>query len=98
LALRYLQVALTRHDSVETHWKYRQVVSDQLFAMNDDIKSNWRMPGWLVEWELSRDPVGWISRALRYGWVAEAVQWSLDWIRRVSLCSLALCDDGFGKS
>lgn len=85
LALRYLQIALKRHDSVKTNWKYRQVVAEEFFSINDEMKSSWRMPNWLVDWEMERDPEGWIRRAVKYGWIAEAVEWSLDWLRKVSL-------------
>jgi nuclear pore complex protein Nup160 len=43
--------------------------------MNQDKRLGWLMPAWLVDWEMERDPEGWISRALRWGWVEEAVDW-----------------------
>ncbi|OCF41500.1 hypothetical protein I317_04703 [Kwoniella heveanensis CBS 569] len=84
LALKYLQSALTRHDSAETHWRYREAVAQTLFEMNRDKKQGWQMPVWLAQWEMDRDPEGWISRALRNGWVAEALDWTLDLIRKAT--------------
>lgn len=60
-------------------------MSDEFFAMNNDARGAWRMPNWLVEWEMARDPEGWIGRAIKYGWIAEAIDWSLDWLRKVCL-------------
>ena len=84
LALRYLQSALTRHDSARTHYRYREAVADTLFELNRDRSNGWQMPAWLVDWEMDRDPEGWISRALRWGWVSEAVEWCTEVLRRVS--------------
>ncbi|ORY31381.1 nucleoporin Nup120/160-domain-containing protein [Naematelia encephala] len=83
LAMRYLQVTLSRHDSKETQWRYREVVADTLFELNQD-NSGWQMPAWLVEWEMARDPVGWISRALQWGWISEAVDWSAQLLRNAT--------------
>ncbi|WVQ96857.1 hypothetical protein IAU59_003964 [Kwoniella sp. CBS 9459] len=84
LALKYLQSALTRHDSARTNWRYREAVAETLFEMNKDKKQGWVMPVWLAQWEMDRDPVGWISRALRNGWVAEALDWTLDLVRKAT--------------
>ncbi|CAK9785053.1 hypothetical protein CC85DRAFT_277004 [Cutaneotrichosporon oleaginosum] len=81
LALRYLQIALARHDSAATRWKYTAAVADTLFALNEDAAAGWAMPAWLVQAELARDAAGWIARALRFGWVREAVEWSADALR-----------------
>ena len=85
LAMRYLQTALTRHDSEDTNWKYRQIVAEEMFSQNTDVNSGWKMPTWLVDWEMHRDPEGWISRDVRWGWIKEAIEWSIDLLRRVSI-------------
>lgn len=84
LAQRYLQTTLSQHDSAKTQFGYRRAVSHTLFEMNRDKSTGWQMPAWLVEWEMERDPEGWISSALRFGWVEEAVDWMAELIRRVS--------------
>ncbi|WWC62448.1 uncharacterized protein I303_105044 [Kwoniella dejecticola CBS 10117] len=84
LSINYLQTALSRHDSAKTSWKYRQAVADTLFEMNKDKKQKWQMPVWLVTWEMDRDAESWINRALRYGWVEEALGWSIDLIRKAT--------------
>jgi nuclear pore complex protein Nup160 len=81
LALRYLQVALERHDSAATEWRYRAAVADTLMELNDDMRVGWQMPAWLVDDEMARDAEGWISRALAHGWVPEAVAWTADMLR-----------------
>lgn len=81
LALRYLQIALARHDSADTRWKYTSAVADTFFSLNEDAARGWSMPAWLVQSELARDAEGWISRALRFGWIAEALEWSADTLR-----------------
>ena len=81
-ALRYLQVALERYDSEKTQFRYRIAVSDELFKLNNDARSGWQMPAWLVEMEMERDPEGWITRALAHGWVSEALTWSLELLGR----------------
>jgi hypothetical protein len=43
------------------------------------------MPGWLVHMEMERDPETWISRAVRHGWISEAVGWTRQLLRDVSL-------------
>jgi nuclear pore complex protein Nup160 len=85
LAMRYLQVALQRHDSKKTNWKYRKVVSEQFMRMNKAYRGSWKIPSWLVDAEMERDAEGWIARALKEGWVVQAVEWSSDLIRRVSI-------------
>lgn len=82
LALRYLQASLQRHDSPKTHYRYREAAADTFFEMNQDKRSGWQMPGWLVEWEMARDPEGWVGRALTWGWIEEAVDWSVDLLRK----------------
>ena len=84
LALRYLQSSLLRHDSAKTEWKYRAAVADTLFELNQDKNAGWQMPVWLTEWEMERDPESWIQRALRWGWVEEALNWTADLLSRVS--------------
>ncbi|WVF69357.1 hypothetical protein IAT40_004133 [Kwoniella sp. CBS 6097] len=84
LALKYLQSALSRHDSAKTNWRYREAVAETLFEMNKDKAQGWQMPVWLAQWEMDRDPEGWISRALRNGWVAEALDWTLDLVRKAT--------------
>jgi len=84
LAMRYLQVALQRHDSKKTNWKYRKVVSEQFMRMNKAYRGSWKMPSWMVDSEMERDAEGWIARALEEGWVVQAVEWSSELIRRVS--------------
>lgn len=81
LALRYLQIALSRHDSAATRWKYTAAVADTFFSLNEDAARGWSMPAWLVQGELQRDAEGWIARALRFGWVAEALDWAADALR-----------------
>jgi nuclear pore complex protein Nup160 len=85
LALRYLQISLERHDSKKTNYKYRQVVADTLFEMNADKSTGWEMPGWLVHMEMERDAEGWIGRAVRWGWISEAIAWTRQLLRDVSL-------------
>jgi hypothetical protein len=75
---------LARHDSAKTDFKYRQVVTDTLFEINRDKSSGWEMPGWLVHMEMERDAEGWISRAIKYGWIAEAIGWTRQLLRDVS--------------
>lgn len=81
LALRYLQTALERHDSPSTQWKYHAAVADTLFSLNEDASRGWSMLAWLVQAELARDAEGWIGRALRYGWISEALDWAADALR-----------------
>ena len=83
LALRYLHTALLRYDSSKTQYRYRQVVADTLFEINRDKKSGWEMPGWLVHMEMERDAEGWIGRAIKWGWVAEAGGCTRDLLRNV---------------
>jgi nuclear pore complex protein Nup160 len=83
LGLRYLQTALQRHDNTKTEWRYTDVVADTFFVLNSDKNTGWQMPAWLVAGEMDRDPEGWISRALKWGWVEEAIDWSADLLRRV---------------
>lgn len=90
LALRYLQVSLERHDSAATQWKYRTAVADAFFSLNNDALSGWQVPVWLVETELSRDPENWISKALSYGWISEAISWSREVLRRATPPDLLL--------
>ncbi|ODN74422.1 hypothetical protein L202_06819 [Cryptococcus amylolentus CBS 6039] len=84
LALHYLRVSLSQHDSSKTNFRYRQAVAETLFSINHDKKQGWRMPSWLVQWEMERDAEGWIGKAVRWGWVAEAVEWSLDLVRQAT--------------
>ncbi|KAK6908300.1 hypothetical protein I203_102301 [Kwoniella mangroviensis CBS 8507] len=84
LSIKYLQTSLSRHDSSRTNWKYRQVVADTLFEMNKDKKKGWQMPVWLSEWEMDRDPEAWIGKALKYGWVEEALGWTIDLVRKAT--------------
>jgi len=88
LALRYLQVALERYDSDATQWRYRAAVADAFFSLNDDMRSGWQVPVWLVDAELRRDPESWISRAVEHGWVAEAVGWAADMLRAATPADL----------
>lgn len=81
LALRYLQIAMARHDGDATRWKYTAAVADTFFSLNEDAARQWAMPAWLVQGELARDAAGWIARALRFGWVKEAIEWSADALR-----------------
>ncbi|GMK57727.1 hypothetical protein CspeluHIS016_0405610 [Cutaneotrichosporon spelunceum] len=81
LALRYLQIALDRHDGSVTQYKYTAAVADTFFSLNEDAARNWTMPAWLVQGELVRDAAGWIRRALRFGWIKEAIEWSADALR-----------------
>ena len=83
LALRYLQVCLERHDSASTHFAYRIAVSDTFFELNIDEARGWKMPQWLVSWEMQRDPHGWIDRAIRWGWITEALDWSIQVLQNV---------------
>ncbi|RXK41625.1 hypothetical protein M231_01124 [Tremella mesenterica] len=83
LALRYLEVSLSRHNTMKTQYKYREVVADTLFDLNRDKNLGWKMPAWLVNWEMTRNPEGWISRALKWGWVEEALDWTGQLIRNV---------------
>lgn len=87
LALRYLQIALSRHDGPATQWKYTSAVADTFFSLNE-AKTAWHPPAWLVESELARDPEGWISRAIKYGWVAEAIGWAAEMLRHATPPSL----------
>ncbi|TXT13507.1 hypothetical protein VHUM_00874 [Vanrija humicola] len=82
LALRYLEVALDRRDGLSTQYKYRDTVANTFFELNEDARSGWQMPVWLVEHELKRDAEGWISRAVDKGWVKEAVEWTAEVLRR----------------
>ncbi|WVQ72883.1 hypothetical protein IAR50_002444 [Cryptococcus sp. DSM 104548] len=84
LALHYLRISLSQHDSSKTNFRYRQAVAETLFSVNQDRKQGWRMPSWLVQWEMERDAEGWIGRAVRWGWVAEAVEWSVDLVRQAT--------------
>ncbi|WVQ80541.1 hypothetical protein IAT38_002646 [Cryptococcus sp. DSM 104549] len=84
LAMHYLKTALTRHDSPKTNWRYREAVADTLFEKNRDKSQGWQTPVWLSQWEMERDPEGWIGRALRWGWVAEAVDWSVELLRKTT--------------
>jgi nuclear pore complex protein Nup160 len=43
------------------------------------------MPGWLVHMEMERDAEAWIGRAIRWGWVGEAIGWTRQLMRDVSL-------------
>jgi nuclear pore complex protein Nup160 len=43
------------------------------------------MPGWLVHMEMERDAEAWIGRAIRWGWVEEAIGWTRQLLRDVSL-------------
>ncbi|RSH88570.1 uncharacterized protein EHS24_001115 [Apiotrichum porosum] len=92
LALRYLQIALERHDSLKTEFKYTDTVADVFFGLNEDANSGWQVPAWLVDSELSRDPEGWISRALSFGWVREAVGWTAEVLSRVTPPDLIQAD------
>ena len=83
-ALRYLHSSLLRHDSAKTEWRYRVAVADTLFQLNQDKNTGWQMPVWLIDWEMERDPECWIQRALRWGWVEEASNWTVDLLSRVS--------------
>ncbi|WRT67678.1 uncharacterized protein IL334_004650 [Kwoniella shivajii] len=84
LSMKYLQSALNRHDSAKTNWKYRQVVADTLFEMNKDKKKGWQMPVWLSQWEMDRDPELWIGKALKFGWIEEALSWTIDLLRKAT--------------
>ncbi|OXB37292.1 hypothetical protein LQV05_003644 [Cryptococcus neoformans] len=84
LALHYLRVALQRHDSSQTNWRYREAVADTLFELNKDKRQGWSMPAWLVQWEMERSAEGWIGRALRWGWVSEALDWSIENLRQAT--------------
>jgi nuclear pore complex protein Nup160 len=83
LALRYLQISLERHDSAKTNFKYRQIVANTLFEINTDKKSGWEMPRWLVHTEMERDAEAWIGRAIKYGWIGEAITWTRQILRDV---------------
>jgi nuclear pore complex protein Nup160 len=82
VALRYLQVALERHDGAPTQWRYRAAVADTFLSLNDDMRAGWQPPVWLVSAELARDPESWVARALAHGWVTEAVGWAAEMLRR----------------
>jgi nuclear pore complex protein Nup160 len=84
LSLRYLQISLERHDSKSTGWKYGEQVSEVWFEKCNDKREGWVMPAWLVQREMKRDMEGWISRAVKWGWIEEAVDWLIDWFREVS--------------
>ena len=49
-----------------------------------DKSTGWEMPGWLVHMEMERDPEAWIGRAIRWGWVSEAIGWTRQLLRDVS--------------
>lgn len=83
LALHYLQTCLKRHDSSQTNFKYTATVADTFFELNGDMRAGWKMPDWLVSAEMARDPERWIARGLRWGWISEAVEWSLNLISKV---------------
>lgn len=82
LALRYLQLALSRHDDATTHYRYRQAVADRMFESGSG--GGWEIPQWLITMEMERAPEEWINRALKWGWVEEATAWSLEVVRKVS--------------
>jgi nuclear pore complex protein Nup160 len=42
------------------------------------------MPGWLVHMEMERDAEAWIGRAVKWGWVGEAIGWTRQLLRDVS--------------
>lgn len=88
LCLRYLEVSLSRHDTAKTQFRYRAAVADTFFKLNDDERYGWVMPYWLVEWEMQRDPEGWIARALKWGWVKEAREWAARLLQEVSRLSV----------
>jgi nuclear pore complex protein Nup160 len=52
------------------------------------------MPGWLVHMEMERDAEAWIGRAIRWGWVGEAIGWTRQLLRDVSSTTLP---NGIGK-
>ncbi|KAK4684665.1 hypothetical protein P7C73_g5499, partial [Tremellales sp. Uapishka_1] len=84
IALRYLEMSLSRHDSKKTNFKYRQAVADTMFEMNGNKNAGYQIPVWLADWEMKRDPEGWIARALRWGWVEEALDWTLELLRHAT--------------
>jgi hypothetical protein len=43
------------------------------------------MPGWLVHMEMERDAEAWIGRAIKWGWIGEAIGWTRQLLRDVSL-------------
>lgn len=42
------------------------------------------MPSWLAAWEMERDPESWISRALKWGWIKEAAEWTSELLRNAT--------------
>ena len=59
-------------------------MAETFFSLNSNKRNGWRMPAWLVSWEMERNPEGWIGMALKWGWVEEAVDWSAELMRKVS--------------
>ncbi|WVN88634.1 uncharacterized protein L203_103845 [Cryptococcus depauperatus CBS 7841] len=84
LASHYIRVALQRHDSSKTNYIYSEIVADTLFELNNDINQGWVMPAWLVQSEMQRNPEGWIGRALKWGWISEALDWTLELLRQAT--------------
>lgn len=84
LSLRYLEKVLQQYDSADTHYAYRTAVANTFFALNSNKRGGWRMPAWLVSWEMERNPEGWIGMAVKWGWIEEALDWSAEMLRRVS--------------
>ena len=88
LSLRYLEKVLQQYDSADTHYAYRTAVANTFFALNSNKRGGWRMPAWLVSWEMERNPEGWVGMAVKWGWIEEALDWSAEMLRRVSHLSL----------
>jgi nuclear pore complex protein Nup160 len=85
LASRYLELALQQHDSTRTQFAYSAAAADAFFEQNADKRKGWKMPAWLVQAEMGRDAEGWVARAVKWGWIEEAVEWTAEMLRRVSL-------------
>jgi nuclear pore complex protein Nup160 len=83
LALRYIQISLERHDNAKTNWKYSEEVAEVWFEKCVNKREGWVMPSWLVRREMKRDMEGWISRAIKWGWIEESLDWLIEWMREV---------------
>ena len=75
---------------MKTHWRYSAAVADAFFELNQDKRTGWQMPLWLVQAGMDRDPEGWIQRALRWGWVEECVDWALELLSRVRHVNISM--------
>lgn len=78
-AWRLLRTALEKHDTLENGWAYRKAVFTRIL----DLDRLGRVPAWLIKFFEDEEPEYLIRTQLKYGLVEQALQYSLNLIRKV---------------